>query len=62
MPLQENDDVSLKQSSPIKIDASASNSVNSNDFADWNALLLILNDFNDFISTPLLQQLTDTRY
>ena len=53
MPLKENDDVSLKQSSPITIDASASNSVNSNDFADWNALLLILNDFNEFSSIVL---------
>ena len=53
MPLKENDDVPLKQSSPISIDSSASSSIISNEFADWNALLMILNDLSDFISTQL---------
>lgn len=50
MLLKENDDVPLKQSSPISTVSSASNSISSNEFADWNALLMILIDLNDFIS------------
>ena len=62
LPIKANELVELKQFSPISTVSSASNSVNSNDFADWNALLLILNDFNDFISTSLFQQFMVTHY
>ena len=55
LPIKMNESAELKQFSPISTVSSASNSVNSNDFVDWNTLLLILNDRNDFISTPLFQ-------
>ena len=60
LPIKANESAKLKQFSPISTVSSASNSVNLNDFADWNALLLILNDLSDFISTPLFQQFMDT--
>ena len=50
MPLNDNDDVPLKQSSPISIDSSDSNCVKLNELADWNAVVFRLNDFNDVIS------------
>ena len=62
LPIKANELVELKQFSPISTVSSASNSVNSNDVADWNALLLILNDLSDFISTPLFQRLMVTLY
>ena len=62
LPIKANESAELKQFSPISTVSSASNSVNLNDVADWNALLLILNDFNDFISTLLFQQFMVTLY
>lgn len=46
----ENDDVPLKQLTPISIDSSDSNCVKLNELADWNAVVFRLNDFNDVIS------------
>ena len=60
IPINENEAAEFKPFSPISTVSSASNSVNSNDFADWNALLLILNDFSDFISNDSYVRFVDT--